>query len=207
MTGFLLDGGVHYAAALRLILPDYAKPSTVISTASLHRAHLPPHDTIQAISLAPKEGTSDPHGQPTALETLRDANEIPGGVGKSSPTGSILLTVALPDTPPESRQPTGLFITTLNAVVKIYMSGKYWNLEVVPAAGTDVKAVQEKEEWTGVENELDAFRKAVEAAKQGKEVEESSRGEPRGPLWDVALIQALLTSNGSPVEINKILSE
>lgn len=179
----------------------------MISTAALHRAHLPPHDTIQAIVLSAKESTTDPHGKPTALETLREASEIPGGLGKSSPTGSVLFTVAHPDTPPESREPSGITVMTLNAVVKIYQgSDRKWNLKVIPAADTGVKSVEESHAADGVENELDAFKKTVLAAKEGKEVPESSRGYPTGPLWDVAFIQALLTSNGSPVELGKLLA-
>ncbi|KAI0634391.1 oxidoreductase family protein [Trametes polyzona] len=45
--GFLLDGGVHTIAALRVILPSPLK--TVSAFASLAKDILPPHDTINAI--------------------------------------------------------------------------------------------------------------------------------------------------------------
>ncbi|KAG5636144.1 hypothetical protein H0H81_009000 [Sphagnurus paluster] len=45
--GFLLDGGVHTIAALRIILPHALTHLT--SFASLHKDYLAPHDTIHAI--------------------------------------------------------------------------------------------------------------------------------------------------------------
>jgi len=50
--GFLLDGGVHYAALLRTILPQRA--TSLAAFSSLNRSYLPPSDTIHAIvQLAP----------------------------------------------------------------------------------------------------------------------------------------------------------
>ncbi|KAH9851023.1 oxidoreductase family protein [Lenzites betulinus] len=45
--GFLLDGGVHTVASLRMVLPSALK--TVSAFASLAKDILPPHDTINAI--------------------------------------------------------------------------------------------------------------------------------------------------------------
>ncbi|KAG8826381.1 hypothetical protein FRB91_010854 [Serendipita sp. 411] len=45
--GFLLDGGVHSAAALRVVLPSQFTDLTGI--ASLNREHLAPHDTIHTL--------------------------------------------------------------------------------------------------------------------------------------------------------------
>ncbi|KAF6839029.1 oxidoreductase nad-binding rossmann fold protein [Colletotrichum plurivorum] len=47
--GFLLDGGVHFAAAIRLLLGREAAPDTVAAFSALTREHLPPIDTINAI--------------------------------------------------------------------------------------------------------------------------------------------------------------
>ncbi|KAH6987252.1 hypothetical protein EDB80DRAFT_881686 [Ilyonectria destructans] len=47
--GFLLDGGVHQAAATRLLLGSDAKPQVVRAVTSLVQAHLPPIDTVSAI--------------------------------------------------------------------------------------------------------------------------------------------------------------
>ncbi|KAL0942143.1 oxidoreductase NAD-binding rossmann fold-containing protein [Colletotrichum truncatum] len=47
--GFLLDGGVHFAAALRLLLGREAAPGSVAAFSDLTREHLPPIDTVNAI--------------------------------------------------------------------------------------------------------------------------------------------------------------
>ncbi|KXH68049.1 oxidoreductase [Colletotrichum salicis] len=47
--GFLLDGGVHFAAALRLLLGKDAAPASVAAFSDLTREHLPPIDTINAV--------------------------------------------------------------------------------------------------------------------------------------------------------------
>jgi hypothetical protein len=192
---------------IRRILPDYAHPATVISTASLHRAHLPPHDTVHAITLPPQSSIVDPHGSETALKTINKTEDIPGGVGKSSPTGNIVLSNSIPDTPQESRRPLGLTITCVNAVVEVQVvssPAKQWTLRVIPGAGTDVKAQEQSGSADGVENELKAFAASVAASKGGKAGNDDA-GYPTGPMWDVALIQALLTSNGKPVEVNSLL--
>jgi len=205
--GFLLDGGVHSIAMLRTVLPEVARPTALISSASLHRAHLPPHDTILGVATSSPASTTSPHGSPTALKALNAESDIPGGVGKSLAGGTILLSFALPDTPPESRAPQGLTITALNAVVEITNANRLWTFAVYPAAGSKVQAQKESASADGVEVEFGAFARAVEAAKGGKEVaeEEKELGSPRGALWDVAVIQALLTSNGDKVELDKIL--
>ena len=117
------------------------------------------------------------------------------------------MSFALPDTPPESRQPQGLIITALNAVVEITNIKGLWTFAVHPGAGSKVEAKKESAQADGVEIEFGAFARAVEAAKGGKAVEEEEKelGSPRGALWDVAVIQALLTSNGDKVELSKLL--
>ncbi|OLN81158.1 hypothetical protein CCHL11_09522 [Colletotrichum chlorophyti] len=55
--GFLLDGGVHFAAALRLVLGEEAAPASVAAFSDLAREHLPPIDTINAI-VKTKSGAS-----------------------------------------------------------------------------------------------------------------------------------------------------
>ncbi|KAI0206802.1 hypothetical protein F4808DRAFT_466749 [Astrocystis sublimbata] len=47
--GFLLDGGVHYTAGLRILLGREDTIDTVIALTSLVTSHLPPKDTINAI--------------------------------------------------------------------------------------------------------------------------------------------------------------
>ncbi|KAJ8121956.1 hypothetical protein ONZ43_g1726 [Nemania bipapillata] len=47
--GFLLDGGVHYTAALRKLLGEENAVASVIAMTSLVMSHLPPKDTINAV--------------------------------------------------------------------------------------------------------------------------------------------------------------
>ncbi|KAH7313847.1 hypothetical protein B0I35DRAFT_279392 [Stachybotrys elegans] len=48
--GFLLDGGVHFAAATRLFLSgDANKPASVTALTHLSQPHLPPIDTVMAV--------------------------------------------------------------------------------------------------------------------------------------------------------------
>lgn len=55
--GFLLDGGVHHAAAARLFLNGDSKPDTVSALTALTKEHLPPIDTVNAI-VKTKSGAS-----------------------------------------------------------------------------------------------------------------------------------------------------
>ena len=55
--GFLLDGGVHYAAATRLFLTEESKPDVVSALTTLAQEHLPPIDTLNAI-IKTKSGAS-----------------------------------------------------------------------------------------------------------------------------------------------------
>ncbi|ESZ98482.1 hypothetical protein SBOR_1144 [Sclerotinia borealis F-4128] len=55
--GFLLDGGVHFTAAARLILGEATRPTTVVAFSTLLREHLPPVDTINSVWLT-KSGIS-----------------------------------------------------------------------------------------------------------------------------------------------------
>ncbi|KAJ8067349.1 hypothetical protein OCU04_004702 [Sclerotinia nivalis] len=55
--GFLLDGGVHFTAAGRLLLGGAARPTAVVAFSTLLREHLPPVDTINSVWLT-KSGVS-----------------------------------------------------------------------------------------------------------------------------------------------------
>ncbi|KAF7861422.1 hypothetical protein EAF04_007987 [Stromatinia cepivora] len=55
--GFLLDGGVHFTAAGRLLLGGAARPTAVVAFSTLLRKHLPPVDTINSVWLT-KSGVS-----------------------------------------------------------------------------------------------------------------------------------------------------
>lgn len=47
--GFLLDGGVHFTAATRMLLGESAKPTSLTAYTHLIQEHLPPVDTVDAI--------------------------------------------------------------------------------------------------------------------------------------------------------------
>lgn len=55
--GFLLDGGVHHAAATRLFLQGESKPDIVSALTTLTQEHLPPIDTANAL-VKTKSGAS-----------------------------------------------------------------------------------------------------------------------------------------------------
>ncbi|TVY84322.1 Uncharacterized protein LSUE1_G000988 [Lachnellula suecica] len=55
--GFLLDGGVHFVAATRLLLGEDAKPTGLTAYTNLLQEHLPPVDTVNSIWLT-KSGVS-----------------------------------------------------------------------------------------------------------------------------------------------------
>jgi predicted dehydrogenase len=205
--GFILDGGVHSTAMLRTLLPT--PPNTIISTAALHRTHLLPHDTITALALPSDEATVDPHGPPTALNAIRTANDVPGGIGKSSPQGIIFMSWALPDIPAESREPNGITVVCLNGQVTVRAEGtteRQWVINLSAANGSGVQSGKWSGRWCGVEREVGMFARAVAAAKQGKESGEENYGTPRGSLWDLAIIEACLSSNGRPVDVAKLIA-
>jgi predicted dehydrogenase len=47
--GFLLDGGVHFIAAIRQLLGSAALPTSVVAHTSLLQQHLPPVDTVDSV--------------------------------------------------------------------------------------------------------------------------------------------------------------
>ncbi|KAJ9112066.1 hypothetical protein QFC22_006362 [Naganishia vaughanmartiniae] len=195
--GFLLDGCVHAAAALRVVAAD-AKPTQVVAFKSLNRTHVGPHDTIVAIASNPSLTTS-PHGPDFPQPTV-----APQGVGKSMPTGNITFSFANPRTP-EFRGPS-LTVTCLNGVVRLE-GGKAWTVkvetedeEVKKSAGAAASSEGQAFPSVGVEEEVAQFARA--ALKQGDEV---NRAEPRAALWDLALLEACLTSDGKLVDLTKLV--
>lgn len=194
---------------LRTVLPQ--PPQYVISTASLHRTHLPPHDTLLGLALPSESATTAPHGPPTQLETIRNTTSIPTEIGTSSPSGTITLSFSLPDTPPATRAPQGLVVTCKDAVLRITNQARVWTLQVIPGANTGVEALEETQKALGVETEVGTFARVVKARKDGggsgpAEDDDEKRGDPRGALWDLAVIQAMLNSNGQKKDINELLA-
>ncbi|WVQ68145.1 uncharacterized protein L199_006351 [Kwoniella botswanensis] len=210
--GFLLDGGVHWTALLRVVLPESARPSSIISLSSLHRTHLLPHDTLQAISLPPKSSVTEAHGPKTKLTTaVNDESKVPGGIGKSSPRGQITFSFGGPNIPQDKALPNGLRITFLNAVVDVQSGFKEqtnertFSIEVIPGEGTGVKAFKKEGKMDGVKVEIDHFAKAIQALKDGNKIDEdaeSNYAKPRDSLWDLAVLEAMLKSNGKEVNVD-----
>ena len=190
------------AAMLRNVLPN--PPATIISSASLHRTHLPPHDTVIALSLPSPSATLDPSGPPTQLNAINKVSDIPAELGKSIPAGTITMSWGAPDL--DSQPPMSLTITCLNAKVSYYRGDEGWTVEVDPAKGSKVKKEKRSEPTSGIERHCGYFARAVQAVKSGNEVNnEEDLGRPETSLWDVAFIQALLTSNGEKVDIQGLI--
>lgn len=89
---------------------------------------------------------------------------------------------------------------------KVGKASAGWRVEVIPGKGTDVEAFVEQSEKTGVRDECALFAHAILAAKEGKPVAETKMGEPRNMMWDVALVEALLTSDGEKVDLQKLIA-
>lgn len=204
--GFLLDGGVHSAALLRVILPD--TPGSVVSVASLHRRLFPPHDTLQAIVLPEEEAIVDPHGPTTKLKAP-STSAPPQPSGRSVPAGTITMSWALPDL--ENREPRThqiLTVTCLNGRLTLINDNQTRYLEVFPAAGSGVERVTESSVKLGVEVEIAWFANAIQAKRAGQEVNpEEDYGKPINMCWDVAFIQSMLQSNGTKRSIRETLAE
>ena len=205
MTGFVLDGGVHNAAMLRTVLPN--PPASIISSASLHRTHIPPLDTVIALALPPASAITEAHGPTTKLKPIHSLSDIPSEIGKSGPTGTILLTWATPDVPNEKKPLSGMDITTTNAQITVKRGGSGWEVSVSGAKGSDVEDQTFEGPSEGVKVEIAMFGRAVGEAKEGKSFSEEDLGTPRGALWDLAVIEACLTSNGKPVELAPLVGK
>ncbi|KAF9531232.1 oxidoreductase family protein [Crepidotus variabilis] len=178
--GFLLDGGVHTIAALRVMLPRPLTKLTAI--ASLNQEYLKPHDTIHAIA----QGGDDFHGivemtfaLPTKTSPPRDGFVITGS------KGWISVNVVYP----ENESAFVRILTTTSTVEK---------------EGEPPKEKQETLEVpsNGVGAELASFFGFI----QGKD-DKSGFGDPLGALADVAFIQASLNSGGSIVDLERLVRE
>jgi hypothetical protein len=180
-------------------------PSRITANAALHRTHLLPHDTIMGFALPPSSATVEPFGPPTSsIKAIRTAADVPGTIGKSAPHGSVSISWAAPDLEEADRLPTSLAITCLNGLMVISGVAGVWTLEVRPAAGSKVERVKKTKQSDGVEVELREWAEAIAAKKEGKEVEREDSGKPRTALWDLAFIEACLTSEGKEVDIDAL---
>ena len=110
-----------------------------------------------------------------------------------------------PRTP--SPTPQVYTITCLNGIVRLTGGGPKWTVEVISedadvlaAAGQAGKQGGESFESVGVKEEVRQF---AESALGKNKQDAVNRAEPRDALWDVAFIQAALTSEGKSVELGK----
>ncbi|KAH7102427.1 NAD(P)-binding protein [Auriculariales sp. MPI-PUGE-AT-0066] len=189
-SGFLLDGGVHQAAVVRLILAEQHAPAFLTGHATLTKKYLAPHDTIHAV-----------------FKT------------KSGATGVIELSFAAPQPSRSSTNitVTGTKGWVRIEGVKVDVEGvqkpavRVTIRKLVPAP-TDVDAHATKEEtqsWdelhVGVRNEFASFVAAVAKKPDSSKIGDMTVGEPRAMLRDVAFIQAALTSDGKQVSFDELL--
>jgi len=171
--GFLLDGGVHFAAILRTALPSH--PVSLSGYATLLQSYLPPQDTFTVTALS-SDGS---HG----------TFELAQGAPASSRTG-------------QSFNVTGekgwIRMSQTKGVYKVEL----W-VSVEKKVGEETKHEEVKEEWEikseGVEVEVGWFVDDV----SGKEGDWDGKhaGNPREALRDVAFIEAGLKSNGEKMSL------
>jgi len=181
----LLDGGVHSAAALRVMLPS---PLTQLSGfASLNKEWLAPHDTINTI-IKTADGA---HGifelsfaAPTASRSA-----IGNGTIITGTEGYLVI-----EQTKVKELVTGGDQTVFRITIK--SSKKEPNGELGPETTEVID-----ESVRGVESELASF---FAAALEGKD---DGLGDPLGALKDVAIIQAALNSNGQPIDLEKLVRE
>ena len=184
---------MHNAALLRAVLPDL--PQRIISTATLHRSHLPPHDTVMGLALASESTAKSPYGR-----DIGDTTRIPVKSGESAPTGTITMTWAAPDTKPNGH--LVLNIACLNGKVLIEFLDGMFSVKTTPAAGSGVKEQHLQGPHTGVAVEVDMFGRAIRGIGG-----EDQYGRPRDAMWDLALIQALLSSDGKEVDLPTLIGK
>ena len=112
-----------------------------------------------------------------------------------------------PQIPADAKSGNGLFITCLNGSVLInnLPTGSI-QVKVTGAEGSQVKNEVKEAKPSGVEVEIGAFGRAIEAVKSGRKDDEENWGDVRGGLWDVALIEALLTSQGKEIVLDESIN-
>ncbi|KAI9060054.1 oxidoreductase family protein [Trametes sanguinea] len=140
--GFLLDGGVHTIAALRLILPSPMK--TVSAFASLAKDILPPHDTINAIV----KSADGSHG----LVELTWGAPTPS---RSSEAGNNITVTGTEG---------WLSVTRANGAVRVVVKTITRDKDGKPTGETE-EVIEEKE--VGIRKEIEGFVQAIDGADDG----------------------------------------
>ncbi|OAX32162.1 NAD(P)-binding protein [Rhizopogon vinicolor AM-OR11-026] len=182
--GFLLDGGVHFVAALRVILPS--SMTHLSGFASLNKNWLAPHDTINA-TIKAADGS---HG--TFELSFAAPSPSRSGAGGG---GGIIITGTDGWLQVQQMQARDFVHNTEKRIFRI----------TVKSATRDANGVlgPEKEEVIdepirGVEMEQASFFAALEGKDDGL-------GSPFGALKDVAVIEAALTSDGKLMDLEKLI--
>ncbi|EIN14628.1 oxidoreductase family protein [Punctularia strigosozonata HHB-11173 SS5] len=186
--GFLLDGGVHFAAVLRELFPTPLKGLS--GFASLNKKILAPHDTITA-TLNFEGG---PHG---LLEISFAAPHLDCGLGNGytiiGSDGWLTLSWG-PYLKDDEGKPVSAIQVTINKTVKT----KKENGDVETKVETEVI----HERTRGVQVEIASFLHAVEGQDDGLGL-----GEARNALKDVAVIEAALNSGGKYIDLQALVQE
>lgn len=188
-SGFLLDGGVHFAAALRHILPS--PPIALSASVRQIQPYLPPIDTLQALVTC-EDGTT---GTFTVSFGIERPNEDKKFVFRGE-RGTVEVDIA------DSR----------THVVRLV------NLPL-PSENGPQPAEEEQHEGcsgpeephrmemefpaeVGVENEFEAFGNVLSAASETSSDEVLKRCGPRATLRDLAFIEAAIKSSQEKREIS-----
>ncbi|KAL0945755.1 hypothetical protein HGRIS_012044 [Hohenbuehelia grisea] len=178
--GFLLDGGVHTAAALRTILP---RGLTHLSGfASLNKDYLAPHDTIHTISKAGSHfhGTVEmTFASPTKSKAVADGITITGTDGW----------VSIAIVSPAAGSDAPVIRTTITTVERDEDSLKEIEKQEVT-----------EEPMQGVAREIESFFAALAGKDDGLGL-----GDPENALQDVAFIEAALNSDGQVIDLQKLV--
>ncbi|KAI0786966.1 oxidoreductase family protein [Abortiporus biennis] len=176
--GFLLDGGVHTIAALRVILPS---PMVSLSGyASLNLSYLAPQDTINAV-VKSKDGSHGIVELTWGAPVLSRASEAQKGISITGTEGWIWIEQT---TIGDGQQ---IFRVTVKVSEKNEKGEEIGETKVVL-----------NEPVKGVEEELRRFLNAIAG-------EDDGFGDPYSALKDVAFIQAALNSNGAPIDLEKLV--
>ncbi|KDQ61926.1 hypothetical protein JAAARDRAFT_190638 [Jaapia argillacea MUCL 33604] len=181
--GFLLDGGVHFAAALRTILGPSYPLSKLSAFSALHKSWLLPHDTINAVIRCSTAASTEASSAPQGTYNLTFA--APSSSAGKSNGYTIIGTTGF------------LIIDKLQSSIRITLT----TVKVDPVTGKDLGEEVEvwEEKQCGVKMELREFLGAVRGEK-GWEV-----GKPREAVKDVAIIQASLESEGRLVDLERLV--
>jgi predicted dehydrogenase len=182
--GFLLDGGVHSVAALRVILPSAM--THLSGFASLNKEWLAPHDTINTII----KNADSSHG----IFELSFAAPSPS---RSDAGRGIVITGADGWLHIQQTLARDLIHNVEKPIFRITI--KFATRDANGELGPEKEEVID-EPIRGVELEQASFFAALDGKDDGL-------GSPIGALKDVAVIEAALTSDGELIDLEKLMSQ